>query len=553
MAASTPNGASRHLVVLLLGVAVIFAVHLRSWTFLCDDAYISFRYAENLALHGVPVYNVEPVEKVEGYTNPLWVGVLAVMRRLGAAPPEVAPWLTALAALIILGSTVGALRAAQTRWSRAPLVESLAFFPALWLALTPEFVVWASSGLETSAAVAFGIASLLATLRQRWRWAGGLAAAAVLTRPDSVVWLAAAACLPLADALRSREGAQRPIREMSTGLLIFALPVVAHLLWRHAYYGAWVPNTFAVKGDAAAYRGEWGSAYLLNWLRGSGVWIFAVLLPFLRRAQLPWVLGALASLAWAWWVGGDFMAYSRFLLPATVLAALAAGGSLLELRALWMRRAPALAPRVSVLVGAFALALAVTAAWRLPARVEADEHNAWLDGRWESVTGMRTFASVRVAAGEAFARAVEPNTWASVGAAGAMPYASRLPTFDVFALVDPAAFAAENSRPAARPRPGHARAATPAYVSSRAPTLMCHVGSVGPEIPPEREARRRGGPGWGWACVATGEIDERSAPEGRMPSQWYCCLARRDGPLGDRLPDLEARLPDPAGATEATP
>ena len=43
----------------------------RSWHFLYDDAYISFRYARNLIEHGELVWNLG--ERVEGYTNFLHV------------------------------------------------------------------------------------------------------------------------------------------------------------------------------------------------------------------------------------------------------------------------------------------------------------------------------------------------------------------------------------------------------------------------------------------------------------------------------------------------
>src|SRR5438045_1442706 len=49
--------------------------------FVIDDAFISFRYAENLARgHGL-VYN--PGDYVEGYTNFLWVVIIAAVNALG--------------------------------------------------------------------------------------------------------------------------------------------------------------------------------------------------------------------------------------------------------------------------------------------------------------------------------------------------------------------------------------------------------------------------------------------------------------------------------------
>src|SRR5262245_42468042 len=59
-------------------VAPAFALLVNMWrvrTFTVDDAYISFRYARNLA-HGLGlVYNEG--ERIEGYTNFLWTVLLA--------------------------------------------------------------------------------------------------------------------------------------------------------------------------------------------------------------------------------------------------------------------------------------------------------------------------------------------------------------------------------------------------------------------------------------------------------------------------------------------
>ena len=60
----------------------------RLYWFLCDDAFISFRYAENLVLgHGL-VFNAG--ERVEGYTNFLWTLTLAAAIALGLEPAGVA-------------------------------------------------------------------------------------------------------------------------------------------------------------------------------------------------------------------------------------------------------------------------------------------------------------------------------------------------------------------------------------------------------------------------------------------------------------------------------
>src|ERR1044072_2429548 len=72
---------------------------------LCDDAYISFRYADNL-VHGLGlVYNAG--ERVEGYSNFLWTMGIALGMRLGVGPEA---WTVALGGGLLCGHHRTALR-----------------------------------------------------------------------------------------------------------------------------------------------------------------------------------------------------------------------------------------------------------------------------------------------------------------------------------------------------------------------------------------------------------------------------------------------------------
>ena len=81
-----------------VAIAAVGLVHTRAWAFICDDAYISFRFARNLAEHGTLAFNVvAPRELIEGYTNVLWVLLLAqaaafyvLATRAGAPQPYMA-------------------------------------------------------------------------------------------------------------------------------------------------------------------------------------------------------------------------------------------------------------------------------------------------------------------------------------------------------------------------------------------------------------------------------------------------------------------------------
>jgi len=515
-----------------LGLGVVFLLHLRRWSFLCDDAFISFRYARNLGQHGALVYNLDPLERVEGYTNLLWVLILAVGDALGLAPERLAPVLTATASLASLGLVALIGASLRRRFGPGPadrhafaLVDLLA--PAL-LALTPEFVVWGSGGLEGSLALALGLGAVFAWLRGRIELAAGLAALAGLTRLDSLLWIASFGLGWLALVAVDQPRPPIPWRRVALATLVFLAPLLAQLLARKLYYGEWLPNTWAVKHHGALLRGTYGRAYLEFWAdRLALIWLAPVLV-LLRPRHVLLVLPIAAQLIWAWSIGGDFMAYGRFLLPATTLLALLLGLALAEALAVARAR---FAPQ---LLAALALALVIALGLRIPDRLREDREHAHLHidyqdphptPGFEGVDAMHRFAAIRLAAGAAFAEQLPPGTRITVGAAGALPYAAGLPAYDAYGLIDPRVVAATEPR-VDRARPGHQLHASIETMLAREPDLLCHIGYAGERAPDRALARRMGAPrGWtGWACVETGPIPDRRAESGSLANHHYCCI-----------------------------
>ena len=88
-------------VILLLAAAVLFCAHAwtyREWTE--DDAFISFRYAKNLADGQGLVFN--PGERVEAYSNFSWVLLQSAALKAGLDPETASKALGLLAGLAAL-------------------------------------------------------------------------------------------------------------------------------------------------------------------------------------------------------------------------------------------------------------------------------------------------------------------------------------------------------------------------------------------------------------------------------------------------------------------
>jgi hypothetical protein len=321
----------------IAGLAVVAAL-VQSWVlrWICDDAFISIRYAMHFVEgHGL-VFNLDPNEApVEGYTNFLWTLWLALGLWLGCTGDAIETWGSVWGTLAH-GGVVWLLAAIAWRHSggRARVPIAACGYAAIHHAAS-----LAPAGLETALFVLLLTAMLRACLRPGTAAAafglGLLGAAAAMTRPDGAIPVAMAGLFVLFDARWLRSW--RPVLAYALPFLVVFVP---YLLWRHSYYGFWVPNTFYAKSGSDPFVSA-GWRYVVDFLLCYWPLLLALAaLPLgivrpgrAAGARRPWcVLGAFVGsyLAFVLWVGGDFM-FGRFLLP--ILPAMLLGLDFLVVRA----------------------------------------------------------------------------------------------------------------------------------------------------------------------------------------------------------------------------
>lgn len=434
-----------------------------AWHFrwLCDDAYISFRYARHLAEGAGLAFNPLEATPVEGYSNLLWVLWLAVGEFAGLAATQLAPW-TSLAC-------GAALIALVARHAEESLGAAEAWAAALFLGTLSPLGLWATGGLETMAfALAFFL--LLAALERGASlaaWAPALIAVELL-RNDGFLW--AGALLVSVLVFGERERRATALR----GLGLLALVFGAHTLARWGYHGDVVPNTARVKGGIDALRLERGARYLAGYLCYlPGLLVVALTATSggtqgrsRRRVALALVLFA-AALAVA--VGGDFLPLGRFFVPVLAPLALLWG----EFAARAARRSRALALVATALLCAFGL---------LPALGLAPTPRAWrdaLDHQWSRARRLDEFEGwrrmrdrarddERLAA--ALAAHTRPGESLVRDAIGVVGYRTELVLLDRFGLVDREV--ARLPLSGERTSPGHDRFVTTRWFLPREPTYL---------------------------------------------------------------------------------
>jgi hypothetical protein len=289
---------SRYLVpgvICLLG-ALALALGIALHPLAVDDAYITFRYAQNLAMGRGFTYNVG--SPVLGTTTPLYALLLSLGGWLGFDVPVLANALSALA----LG--VGAV--AIVSMGRREQDLHVGILAALMYVLYP--LLWLSLGLETAIFLTLGLGAVAAYHSGRFSLAAALLALATLTRGDGLILilvLASDFALGALPALRQRlrqAGGQLADQAFSVttvvrSIAVYALVVLPVVGWLSWQFGSPLPATLQAK-RAQAVLGITGFYPHTTYLEGLGILVRA------RLAQSPlyvlFVPAVLIGLPAAW-------------------------------------------------------------------------------------------------------------------------------------------------------------------------------------------------------------------------------------------------------------
>ena len=270
---------------------------------LFDDAMISMRYAYNLAHGNGLVWN--PGERVEGFTNPLWVGFMALFHLFPIAAAKISFYIQWSGALF-LGITLFFVRGLVEQFTDEllPMLAAVAF-----TAFYGPLISWNLLGMEVSILTLILTAVLWFILRNGIShfnpWPYILLAISTLIRLDMAV--------PFLVIFAVMFIVQKEYRKQHLiwGLGLFLLFVGGQTLARYLYYGDFLPNTYYLKvvGWPFSLRIMRG-LYTLIWFAYYSNWVFMLLpftlLLFRRDWKIVLLLAVLlGQMAYSVYVGGD--------------------------------------------------------------------------------------------------------------------------------------------------------------------------------------------------------------------------------------------------------
>jgi hypothetical protein len=438
--------------LLLLAGGAAFALELRHvWPFTADDAFITFRYAQNWIAGFGPNFNAGG-PRAEGVTSFGYLLLCTIPELLRIDPVGFAKAVGVASAL--------ATAALAARLARELFAEGAALAGAFAAALLLGFhatAIHAASGMETLLAAALLTALVHAHVRPAASGyhIGALSLATGLVRPE----LNVAAGLLLA---------QKMWRSWPDGRLAFArgvaltylLPGAIFFAARAAYYDHLLPIPYYEKIAGGALLPAIGNVLAFAEIVLATTALFAAVPTLLApRAVAPAWLAISAVMA-AGALPDPVMDFDyRYCMPAAPIAFAIAGAGFARLALL----VAALRPAQRALVPGFTLAAValVVASSAEPARLALRERRAYGQALANSYYRLgHVLADYRRGAARAPVLAI--------GDAGAIPYYSGLHVIDTYSLNDPAI--AIDGRD------------DPAYVLDQDPDLVAVVSEQGPEF-----------------------------------------------------------------------
>ena len=291
---------------------------------LFDDAMVSMTYARNL-VHGDGLIWNAGGERVEGFSNPLWVGFMALVHLVPISMPKISLVVQVASALLL------AFLLPQVRVLAETIVpgDRLAVWAAVVLTgFYYPLVNWSLLGTEVGLLTLITCASVLLAVRALDgagfpKWLYPLLGAGTLVRIDGAIpMLAIMGMMFLFDARHRWDH----VRWGTLSLFVF---LGGQTVLRWAYYGDWLPNTYYLKmtGYPVLLRMARGRSVAWDFIRSLQVGL--TLIPFLALMlhgdRKRWLLMGvvLAELAYSIYVGGDAWEHrggaNRFLATITPL------------------------------------------------------------------------------------------------------------------------------------------------------------------------------------------------------------------------------------------
>jgi hypothetical protein len=291
---------------------LLLVIHEFYFNHLVDDAFISFRYAKNF-VEGIGLtYNGG--ERVEGYTNFLWVIILSIPY-LFQLQCEIAAKILG----IFFSMAIVMLMYMQTI-RNAGEKNFWCLMPVILLAANGSFALWALGGLEThlfTFLILLGSSLYIQNHRDTSSAKSYpfIFALSAMTRPEGLFVFATTILHKM-----TFERKKITIKEAGKDIFRFLIVFLPYFLWRFYYYGYPFPNSYYAKVANNWSQFLKGFEYVQIFYSSFGSIIFLLpilfILEYYKKFWTSYYLCLVGVyITYICYVGGDQLLLLRFFVP----------------------------------------------------------------------------------------------------------------------------------------------------------------------------------------------------------------------------------------------
>jgi hypothetical protein len=256
-----------------------------------DDSYITYRYARDILAGQGFVFN--PDERVLGTTTPLYTALMVLSGALSGGTQAPFPQI----AMLVNAFADGIVCLLLLRIGKRLGFRFASYGAALVWAIAPFSVTFAIGGLETSLFVLLLVGTACAHLEGHHNLTMLLAALALLTRPDALIFIGLLGLDRLWQVVQEQRQKRLSTSRLLVELLVFLVPTASWLIFAYFYFGSPLPHSIAAKTLAYRLSPESGFIRLLQH--------YAT--PFLENLTfgIPWIGVGLVLYPFLYLVGGQ--------------------------------------------------------------------------------------------------------------------------------------------------------------------------------------------------------------------------------------------------------
>lgn len=334
------------LVLFILSTICVYSVYrMNEINFVQDDAYITLRYVQNFIDGNGLVFNIG--ERVEGYTNFLWVIILSLIGITAkifsfqidlALISQILSQLSGVALLVLsFFFTKRLLSVKLLVNNNDPYLRTLLFslIPPLLISFSTPYLYWGVSGMESTL---FTFLTLLSIYRYLFRKKDNLDPVFVtvsilnsLLRPEGLlIFFLIVIHGKIISALKvfkaDHKSEQRFLSVHTKEIIYYVVPLILFFLFRFSYYGYLLPNTFYAKTGFNLEHFNRGVEYVLSGISNNFLYGILLIIPLINFRKRDFRLETiffnffvLTYLIFIVLIGGDVLPMDRFILPVLPL------------------------------------------------------------------------------------------------------------------------------------------------------------------------------------------------------------------------------------------